>query len=85
MPTNQSAASDAIRKIWSLYPNGFSSSQLIDAIEREAVWEGSYHLLPPARATHAKEFVSIFRRSDNGYRWIRVKKSYSGRFFPAVV
>lgn len=39
-PTHQSAAPDADRKRWSLYPNGFCSSQLIDVIESEAVWEG---------------------------------------------
>ena len=39
-PTHQSAAPDADRKRWSLYPNGFGSSQLIDVIESEAVWEG---------------------------------------------
>ena len=33
----------------------------------------------------AKAFVPIFRRPDNGHRWLRVKKSYSGQFFPAVV
>lgn len=39
-PTHQSAAPGVDQRSWSLYPNGFSSSQLIDAIESEAIWEG---------------------------------------------
>lgn len=46
--THQSAAPDADRKRWSLYPNGFGSSELIDVIESEAVWEA----IPGRRRLH---------------------------------
>jgi len=39
-PIHQSAAPAGDWKSWSLYPNGFSPSQLIDAIESEAIWDG---------------------------------------------
>lgn len=37
---NQSDPANGDQKKWSLYPAGFSSNQLIKAIESEAIWEG---------------------------------------------